>query len=235
MVCCVIAWQDFDTLRWHKMCEDLLLLIDAASASSLSDPQQSHEGKHPDRTKAREVARAILRDIDVSYFENIQSFRRRAEGALQSNPDHAKREDAQYSQWRRWSNVSESRYSDQLIQRLLKIAGPNNIFDDAGFMFWRVRRLMEMQGEDEHEDAKRDARIEVHGGTQSLEEEPETKRAEPEAHPRHGQSSTVPGTLTMVDELMESGWSNSSNMERGELWRGTTDVPIYRDSVLTHN
>lgn len=239
MICYARQWWKFDTLDWYRMCEDLLFLINKASASSLSDLMQSHEGKHSDRAKAIEVAHAILQDIDNSRLENIdgfreriETFRRREESASQYNPEHAKQEDEQYSRWREEFDVSESRYSDSLIRRLLKIAGPDNVCDATGFMFWRVRRLMEMQGE---EDAKHRA-IEAHGGAQLSEEEPEIERAENGANPSHGQSTALSeGPLAIGDGIAETGEDNNDT-EHGEPMRhGTTDVPIYRTSILTHN
>lgn len=239
MTCYARNWHKFDTLRWHRTCEDLLFLIHKASASSLPDSTQSYEDEHSAHTKESEVAHAILQDIDNSRMENIdgfrepiETFRRREESAFQYNPEHAKREDEQYSRWREEFDVSESLYSDDLIRRLLKIAGPGNVCDAAGFMFWRARRVMEMQGE---EDTEHGAGIETHGGTQLSEEEPDTERAENGANPSHGQSTALSeGPLAIGDGRAETGERNNDT-EHGELWHGTAVVPISYTFVLTHN
>ncbi len=75
IICYTRKWGKFDIPRWHRICEDLLFLIDKASASSLPDCAQIHEDEHPDRTKASEVAHAILQDIDNHEHGTVEVAR----------------------------------------------------------------------------------------------------------------------------------------------------------------
>lgn len=229
MVCYARCWDTSNVLDWRKMCEDLIFLIDKASTPATSNRTESGESMHSNRAKESEIAHAILRDINNRYHDHIRVYRDREEGASPSDPDHAQRENEQYTRWREEFDFSQSRCSDNLIRRLLEIDGSNDIYDGAGFMLWRVRRLKEMPDEAERgagvEDAAEHDKPRMSDG--------QVVQAEPEARIGHNESAVVSGPLAMDGSLAETG-EGEGEVVHEDGWHGAADTAMYIN-VLTHN
>lgn len=102
------------------------------------------------------MALNILRDLDSPLRDNMLKFRlRMSPGIPVMNLKHRPSEAEYYTLWRHQFDVSKSWYSDELIRRLLKIAGPDANLDGVGrAVSWRVRRLGDIHVKEIQEDAR---------------------------------------------------------------------------------
>ncbi|KAJ3544658.1 hypothetical protein NM688_g5717 [Phlebia brevispora] len=117
-----------------------------------------------------------------------------------SNSDEVEKENAKYYQWRSLFDVGESIYPDELIA-LLRNLCIGNTRDFRGRMFWRVRRLEDMERGDYGYGlgAAQDATLSAHG---SMSLEFADHDAEAVSDPREPQILSSGGRGTDYGEMM---------------------------------
>lgn len=132
MVCYLRIW-DFSSpdiiSSWHKICDDLILLIDTSRPSS-SDT---------DRGMENFTAGATLSDIN--FNQDGTDYYRHTDVRPASIAEARQQEDVQYRSWSEQFVVNYSLFTDDFLRKLANIAGSRYIVDNNGFKYWRIRLL----------------------------------------------------------------------------------------------
>ncbi|KAJ3532762.1 hypothetical protein NM688_g7377 [Phlebia brevispora] len=87
--------------------------------------------------KIGQVAHRIIHVMD-SYADGTVRFRTGRRGACLTDRDRIE-EDNRYKRWAEWFDITQTRFSDELVDMLRNLSSSTE--DEFGRTFWRIRRL----------------------------------------------------------------------------------------------